>query len=118
MTKETNTPEKQEAPETLIDIIIECGKLKTPIENTLNILCMKFPDESRDYLTERLTTPGTEEYIAYQSALDLGEFEVDSALHKAARSGDADASKQLKENQKDKALDQAIKNTFFPGEGS
>lgn len=113
MSNEKQTSSDQKTPETLLEIIQECGRLKFTIDKTLNVLCLKFQDENREYLKERLTTPGTEEYITYHSGQNLGDFEINSALHKAASSGDADAAKQLKEIQNSDVIDRAIRQTFF-----
>ena len=117
MSKEKETSSDQKTPETLLEILQECGRLKFTTDKTLNVLCLKFPNENRDYLKDKLTRTGTEEYIAYQSGQNLGDYEINSALHKAASSGDADAAKQLKEIQNSDVIDQAIRQTFFGEEG-
>ena len=103
-------------PETLLEILTECGRLKNTIEQTLTVAVWSFPETNRSLLKSKLEREGTEEYNAYQEGKVLGDFDIRSALHKGARSGDTFAVEALSKIQTDEAVDKAVKDNFFPEE--
>lgn len=96
-----------------LDIIRECGRLKYPIDKTVNVLCAKFRMEKTE-IYSLLTTLGTEENETYQSGLDLGDFEIDSAIRKKAAEGDTFALEAYDNILLKKAIGDAVTEKFFP----
>lgn len=102
-----------------IEIIEQCGKLKQPIEKVVNILCLKDKSINEQDIRIKLTTPGTDEYRVYHSAGDVGQFEIDEAMYSDATSGSktsVDSQKALKETQRERNINEVIKEKFFPDE--
>lgn len=101
----------------LLDILTDCGRLRYDIDKTLNIAYSKFPDTDILQLRKQLTTAGSEEYRAYHSGSDLGEYEIESAMYDDAVSGSktsVDSHNTLHDLQKEKTLNDAIREKFFP----
>lgn len=103
-------------PLTLLEILRECGRLKNTIDQTLTVAVWSVPDTDRSNLKSLLEREGTDEYNAYQEGIVLGEFEIKSALHKEARTGDTFAVEALSKKQTDEVVDKAVKDNFFPEE--
>jgi|GEM_PF-6779961 len=121
MTNENNTPDtpqRKSLPDmTILEVISECGRLKYPLSKILNILQAKDQDLDIENIKSRLTTPGTEEYQAYRSGFDAGDFEVDAALYSDAISGtktSVDSQKALHDIQRERNINDAIRDRFFP----
>lgn len=117
MKKDKEKPKiERTEPQTLLEILIECGRLKNTIDQTLTVAVWSFPETDRLSLKARLEREGTDEYNAYQEGIVLGEYEIKSALHKEARGGDTFAVESLSKKQTDEAVDKVVKDNFFPGE--
>lgn len=97
-----------------LEIITQCGRLKYPIDKTLSVLYSQNQRMNTDDMRQRLTTAGTAENRAYQSGMDAADFEADSTLLDAAISGDPDSQELLRTVQKEKAIGDSIRESFFP----
>ncbi|MBF0649176.1 hypothetical protein IR083_10120 [Dysgonomonas sp. GY75] len=124
MTNENNTPDtpqRKSLPDmTILEVINECGRLKYPLSKILSILQAKDQDLDMEDIKSRLTTPGTEEYQAYRSGIDAGDFEVDAALYSDVISGtktSVDSQKALHDIQRERNINDAIRDKFFPEDG-
>lgn len=97
----------------IVEIIHIAGKLNYPTTKIIDLLRTKVSESELNALMLRLQTQDTEEYNAYQNGLSQGEMEMDHALYKLALSGDSEALKMLKETQRERDIDQAVKKHFF-----
>lgn len=106
---------------TILEVISECGRLKYPLSKVMSVLQAKDQDIDIENIKSRLTTPGTEEYQAYRSGIDAGDFEVDAALYSDAISGtktSVDSQKALHGIQQERNISDAIRDKFFPEDGN
>lgn len=111
-TEKTSNKEK-----TITDVLTDCGRLKYNMDKTLNIIYIKFPDIDIGSLRCRLTTVGTVEYQAYTSGIDLGDYEVETAMYSDSLSGSktsVDSHDTLHNLQREKTINDAIRDKFFP----
>lgn len=111
------TPQNAPREKTLMDVLTDCGRLKYDIEKTLNIAYAKFPDTDIDALRKKLTTAESDEHRVYYSGMDLGEYEIEEAMYSDAISGSktsVDSHETLHALQKEKTLNDAIRDKFFP----
>jgi hypothetical protein len=125
MKEENNTPDnpqKKSLPDmTILEVISECGRLKYPLSKILSILQAKDQNLDIEDMKSRLTTVGSEEYQAYRSGIDAGDFEVDGALYSDALAGtktSVDSQKALHDIQHDRNINDAIRDKFFPEDGN
>lgn len=106
--------QKTKEPQSLLDILTECGRLKNSIEQTITVAHYQYKETDKVQLKRLLQTEGTEEYNAYHEGVALGDHEIKTALHKGSRKGDTLSVEALNNQQKNEAVDQAIKDNFFP----
>lgn len=117
--KGQNLPEDKRSIDnmTILEVIEHCGRLKFPLDKVLNILRSKDHDIDILDMATRLATDGTEEYRAYRSGLDAGDYEVDAALYSDVISGtktSVDSRKALHDIRHERNINDAIRDKFFP----
>lgn len=112
--KDKNKPTEK----TVLEVLSDCARLKYDLDKTFNIIRARFPNNIHlASLYQNLTTPGTAEYNAYHSAIDLGEYEIEEALYNDATSGSktsVNSHDALHTLQKEKTINDAIREKFFP----
>lgn len=125
MKEENNTPDtshRKSLPDmTILEVITECGRLKYPLSKISSILQAKDRNLDIEEMKSRLTTAGTEEYQAYWSGIDAGDFEVDDALYSDVISGtktSVDSQKALHDIRRERNINNAIRDKFFPEDGN
>lgn len=104
------------ANKTTIEIIFLCGKVKFSIAKTLEVLSgiPNLPDQA--LLEHQLTTPGTLEYDTYRSGITQGELEIESAMYDQAAAGDKDGYESLTKAQRNRAINEKLKENFGLGD--
>lgn len=107
---------KNETPEGTVvnDIILQAGKLNYSVDKVVSVVRSKLKDIDTDQLFKQLTTKGTPEYEAYHAGLEARNYDIEAGMFKAAADGDADAQKSFQSILKERAVNDAVREKFFP----
>jgi hypothetical protein len=93
-----------------LDKIEAFGKLKYSKERIAAALDM--PRLKRQIFFEHFEDPTSDERIAYEKGLTLGDAEIDIGLTNAARDGDSFSAKELWTRQDQREVDELTKELF------
>lgn len=84
--------------ESIINKIIDLGKLSYPLEKCLNIL--QLDSEKETEFRKQFININSQVRKAYQIGVDLCDFEIDTKLYQLAKTGDMKAIALLRNKKK------------------